>query len=639
MYCDNNCNVINRKIKRKLPKLESSTNLKCKQTLGDLKQYIKLAALLILVLLAVGLIVYLVIANLTSSGDSSQNEQKQEIHKADFRGLKPPNVQVQQAPSGSPLLVYEKAAVSTDNQICSDIGKNMFDKGGNVMDAALAALVCNGLLTMQSMGIGGGMIMNVFIKSENRAYTIDARELSPYSSREDMFSGLPKEASFNGPLAIAVPGELMGYFHAHKKFASMTWKELVEPTIKLCHEGITLTQHMRDSLDKFNIKKNQILMKMFYNNETSDFYKVGSTITVYEPLCETYKILAENGPLDFYNGTLSKLVLADLEEIGSPIRHGDLITYQADTSSSITVELGDDILHVVPPVGSGVIVGKILNILKGYNFTHKSIANETQTGLTLHRLIEAFKFGYAKRWELGDMRYNDVRQLLSDCTNNELAADIMRKINDSQTSDDPHFYEALFDSTRENGTSHLSFLAPNGDAVSVTSSVNTYFGAGYVGNRTGIIFNSGMDDFSRPGESNFFGLPPSPSNYIAPQKRAQSSMAPTIVTDKDGNVKVVIGAAGGSKIISVVAQILMRILWLGEDIKQAIDAPRLYHQLVPNVLEYEYGVLEDVVKELEQKGHKTSRVGIQTIVCGISKNATGVYAFSDHRKKGGVAGF
>lgn len=408
-----------------------------------------------------------------------------------------------------------------------------------------------------------------------------------------MFEGLPKEASLNGPLAIAVPGELMGYSKAHEKFATMTWKELIEPTIKLCNDGITLTQHMRDSLYKKDfVKESPILMKMFYNNDTADFHKVGSTISIYKPLCETYKIISENGPLDFYNGTLSKLVLADLEEYGSHIKHGDLITYQADISSSITVELGNDILHVVPPVGSGVIVGKILNILKGYNFSHESIANETETALTLHRLVEAFKFGYAKRWELGDMRYNDVRQLLSDCTNNELAKDIMMKINDTQTSNDPEFYDALFGSTNENGTSHLSFLAPNGDAVSVTSSINTYFGAGYVGNRTGIIFNSGMDDFSRTGESNFFGLPAAPSNYIAPQKRAQSSMSPTIVTDRKGNVKIVIGAAGGSKIISVVAQILMRILWMGQDIKEAIDAPRIYHQLVPNVLEYEYGVLE-----------------------------------------------
>lgn len=143
-----------------------------------MKQHIKLAALLIIVLLAIGLIIYLVIANL-SSDSSSPSGPKQVLQTADFRGLKPPNVHVEQAPSGSPLLVYEKAAVSTDNQKCSDIGKSMFDRGGNVMDAALAALFCNGLLTLQSMGIGGGMIMNVFIKSENKAYTIDGEfELS-----------------------------------------------------------------------------------------------------------------------------------------------------------------------------------------------------------------------------------------------------------------------------------------------------------------------------------------------------------------------------------------------------------------------------------------------------------------------------
>lgn len=589
----------------------------------------------IIALLALGFVVYLIVVNVTSSGSSKEEVKVPHAQNTDHRGLSPPNVQVEQPPSGSPLFVYEKAAISTDNQKCSDIGKSMFDRGGNVMDAALASLFCNGLLTLQSMGIGGGMIMNVYIKEDNKAYTIDgefiliwknfrslkllwviatirvtrkalsktfklhsnrnsilAREVSPYSASENMFSGLPKEASYTSPLAIAVPGELMGYYQAHKKFASMTWKELIEPTIKLCQDGITMTSHMRAALERFYVKKSPILMKMFYNNETAEFHKVGATIEVPKQLCETYKTIAENGPLDFYNGTLSKLVLKDLEEHGSLIKHGDLITYQADVSNSITLDIGSNILHLVPPVGSGVIVGKIMSILKGYNFSRNSIANETETALTLHRIVEAFKFGYAKRWELGDMRYNDVRQLLSDCTNHELAEEIMKKINDTQTSDDPRYYEALFDSTNENGTSHLSFLAPNGDAVSVTSSVNTYFGAGFVGPRTGIIFNSGMDDFSKPGESNFFGLPPAPSNYIGPQKRAQSSMAPTIVTDEHGNVTVVVGAAGGSKIISVVSQILMRILWFGQDIKQAIDAPRIYHQLVPNVLEYEYGILE-----------------------------------------------
>lgn len=128
--------------------------------------------MLIIVLLAIGLIIYLIVANVSSSG-SSKGDTIHLSQKTDVRGLKPPNVHVEQPPSGSPLLVYEKAAVSTDNQVCSDIGKSMFDRGGNVVDAALASLFCNGLLTMQSMGIGGGMIMNVFIKKENKAYTID----------------------------------------------------------------------------------------------------------------------------------------------------------------------------------------------------------------------------------------------------------------------------------------------------------------------------------------------------------------------------------------------------------------------------------------------------------------------------------
>lgn len=540
----------------------------------------------------------------------------------------------------SELGVFNKAAVCSDSGICSQVGSDIFKLGGNAIDSALAILLCNGIVTMQSMGMGGGFIMNLFIKKDNRAYTIDAREVAPFSAHENMFVGKPK-ASLSSPEAIAVPGEVMGYYRAHSRFGSLPWKQIVEPALKICEEGYIMTQHQHMALGlKPSVKNDTLLRSVFVNNATGEFHKIGTKIMPPKELCQTYMNLSKNGPLDFYNGSLAKEIAADLKELGSHVTADDLEAYNADVVSSISMPLGKDTLYAVPPVGSGTVVSHIVSILNGYNFTKDSLANDTAKALFFHRMTEAFKYGFAKRWELSDLRFNDLRELVSQLTSTDYGEELRQKINDSATNEDNNFYGARFSGKEDFGTSHISVIAPNGDAVSVTSSVNHYFGAGFTGKRTGILFNSAMDDFSSPGVPNLFDLPPSPSNFIEPQKRPMSSMSPMILTNSTGHVKLVIGSAGGSKIITAVAQIIARVVWFGEDIKAAIDAPRIHHQLVPNMLVYENETLESVMKLLEAKGHKTKQFeGRGSTMCGIAQNRTAIYANADFRKRGGVSGF
>ncbi|XP_055845780.1 glutathione hydrolase 1 proenzyme-like isoform X2 [Episyrphus balteatus] len=541
----------------------------------------------------------------------------------------------------SKLGVYEKAAVCSDSGICSKVGSDIIKRGGNAVDSVLSVLLCNGIVTMQSMGIGGGFIMNVFIKKDNRAYTIDAREVAPFNAHESMFVKQPS-ASLSSPEAIAVPGEVMGYYQAHTRFGSLPWKQIIEPAIKICEEGFIMSEHQFGALGlKPSVKNDTLLRSAFVNNATGEFHEMGSKIMPPRELCQTYVNLSKNGPLDFYNGSIAKDIAADLKDLGSIVTADDLEAYSADFVSSISMPLGRDTLYAVPPVGSGSVVAHILSILNGYNLTKDSFSNETTKALFLHRMAEAFKFGFAKRWELSDMRFNDeLRDLVSQLTSTDFGEELRKKINDSATSDNNEFYGARFSSKDDFGTSHISVLAPNGDAVSVTSSVNHYFGAGFTGKRTGILFNSGMDDFSTPGVPNQFDLPPAPSNFIEPQKRAMSSMSPMILTNSTGHVKLVIGSAGGSKIITAVAQIIARVVWFGEDIKTAIDAPRIHHQLIPNILSYENESLESIAKLLEAKGHKTVRfLGRGSTMCGIAQNRTAIYANADFRKRGGIDGF
>ncbi|XP_036318220.1 scoloptoxin SSD14-like isoform X2 [Rhagoletis pomonella] len=542
----------------------------------------------------------------------------------------------------SKLGVYEQAAVCSDREVCSEIGSHMLDQKGSAVDAAIATLLCNGILTMHSMGIGGGMLMNIYLKDSKHAYSIDAREVAPFEAFQEMFDG-KLELSLNGGLSIAVPGELMGYHRAHERFGKLPWKTLVEPAIKLCHEGFFLTHHQWSALNYrwHHMKNNTVLTDVFVNATTGQLYPVGTKIKPQKVLCETYELLAANGPLDFYNGTLAHMVVEDLKDLGSKITAYDLESYSADMVSSITMQLGDDILYAVPPVSSGTVVANILSILEGFNITKADLVGAQNEANTLHRIAEALKFGFAKRWELGDLRFNDVRELVSRLTNPEYSMSIREKINDNKVHKEIFDYGAQFMGEDDAGTSHVVVLAPDGDAVSVTSSVNEYFGASQAGRRTGIVFNSAMNDFSVAGTTNHYGLPAAPTNFIDARKRPMSSMSPMILTDQKGNVRLVLGAAGGSKIISAVVEVAARILWFGQNIKSAIDAPRIHHQLLPNVLQYEFGQFsEEVLQLLKAKGHELQPYkDIGSVVCAIARNDTAIYANADFRKRGGVAGF
>ncbi|KAH8280740.1 hypothetical protein KR054_006195 [Drosophila jambulina] len=539
------------------------------------------------------------------------------------------------------LGVYQHGAVSSDNLECSKIGSDILQKNGSAVDAAIAALLCNGLLTIQSMGIGGGHLMNVYSRSERHATAIDAREVAPYAAEMNMFDDQP-EKSYKGPLSIAVPGEVMGYHVAHQRFGQLPWSDLVEPSLELCKNGYHVSQHMERALSAAlpHIKEHE-QFQIYLNKETGKPHSAGTVVKPPKNLCETYKLLAENGPMDMYNGTLAKLLADDLRDVGSIVTGDDLLYYEADVINSITMDLGEDTLYVLPPVSSGSLVAHTLSILQGYNFTTADLATEELRARTIHRFTEALKFAFAQRSELGDMHFIDARELVSRLNSPEFGDQNRAKINDSHVLPDPLAYGAQYGTNEDpDGTSHLVVLAPNGDAVSVTSSINSYFGSGLIGTRTGIVLNNGMNDFAV--ENNYFGLPKSPANIIDPHKRPMSSQSPILLADKNGDMRLVIGSAGGSKIIPAVVEVAAKVLWFGEDLRSAVNAPRFYHQLMPDVLEYEDGGFPDsLLQLLAQRGHRLKAVSETnaSVVSAISRNATAIYANADFRKRGGVAGF
>ncbi|KAF5293555.1 hypothetical protein FQA39_LY03040 [Lamprigera yunnana] len=537
-------------------------------------------------------------------------------------------------PSASKLHRFKKAAVCVDSVACAEIGKNILKQNGSAVDAAIASLFCNGIINMHSMGLGGGFLMTIYTREDKTAYTLNAREVAPLLSTQDMFQ-TSKESQYSGK-AIGVPGELRGYWTAHKRFGKLPWKDLVQPSIDLCERGYNMSFSQADVVRKI---RNDTNLRSWFINEDGTNKRAGSHI-VPKKLCETLKIIADTDGDELYNGTLSKILLQDIKDLGGIITKEDLENYRAEWDEPVSIKLnnGDHVYSVKPP-GSGVLLAFILNILDGYNFTRDSINDIDNTVLTYHRIIEAYKFAYARRTELGDTAFVNISTLLKDLTSDEYAEMIRMKINDNKTYNNASYYGGVFYNKEDHGTAHMSVLAANGDAVSVTSTVNLYFGLGLTSKNTGIILNNGMDDFSSPNIINYFELPGSPNNAIAPGKRPLSSMTPTITTDKDGNVKFVIGSSGGTKITTAIGLVMMRNMWFGQNIKEAVDAPRIHHQLFPMQISYEYGNLQQVISGLKEKGHNASRYSdTGSVVCAILVQNGSIIANADFRKGGDVYG-
>ncbi|XP_057663746.1 glutathione hydrolase 1 proenzyme-like [Diorhabda carinulata] len=552
------------------------------------------------------------------------------------RKMVPPDPVKPLPPSGSKMLFFKKAAVCADAALCAKIGLDILQKNGSAVDAAIAAMICNSVVNMQSAGLGGGFFMTIYKKDENKTYCLNAREKAPLTANGSLFQ--TENATSNGSLSVGVPGEIKGYLRAHEKFGKLQWSELVQPSIELCEKGYLINDHQYSSFFKNKLNKDDENLREWFIEDDGSFKKPGNTVRP-SKLCNFLKLLSENGPEDFYTGTLAKMFLEDVQNIGGIISEQDMREYDVDWLDPIetTLQNGDHI-HTFPAPGSGAILIFILNILDGFNLNRDSIDGVDNTVRTYQKIIETFKYAYAKRTKLGDPNFVDMKQITQDLLCKKYAESIRLKLNKSGTSSDPDYYGANFFSKEDHGTAHVSIIAENGDAVSATSTVNIYFGAGVTSKQTGIILNSVMDDFSYSHLINYFGLSGSPANIMQPGKRPFSSMIPTIITDSCGNVKVVIGGAGGPKIITSTALVLIRLLWLGENIKEAIDAPRIHHQLFPMEVHYEYGVLKDVVEKLRSLGHEMN-MKTESIVYALYKDKDKIVGTTDNRKPdGGIFG-
>uniref|UniRef100_A0A1B0D2V9 Gamma-glutamyltransferase n=1 Tax=Phlebotomus papatasi TaxID=29031 RepID=A0A1B0D2V9_PHLPP len=486
---------------------------------------------------------------------------------------------------------------------CADIGMEILKKNGTAADAAIATLFCEGVTCPQSMGLGGGFVMTIYSKSKGTVDSMIAREVAPLAATTDMFKNGTID-SVEGGLAIAVPGELMGYWSVHQKYGLLPWEDLIRPTIELCRQGHVVSHYLERILSgrASKIYGEPSLREIYINPETNDTWRYGDRIKR-PKLAETLEVIAREGANALYNGTLTKAFIQDIQNFGGIVTEQDLLEYRVRWHKPIEAHLKSGYsLYTTNAPTSGPLLAFILNVMDGH-------MDGLESPLTWHRVIETFKYAYARRTMMGDPDFvASVDALVANLTNPNFADYISGLIDDSKTYNDYQHYGADFSNVEDHGTAHISVLAPNGDAVAATSTVNYIFGAMRRSPSTGIILNDEMDDFSIPGKDNVYGIPSSPSNYISPRKTPMSSMCPAIIVDHQGNVRMIVGGAGGSKITTSVGYLIMRHLLFDEDVYDAMHAKRLHHQLAPMRVDFENGLSEEIIQGLIERNHSMYEV-------------------------------
>jgi len=530
--------------------------------------------------------------------------------------------------------VYHRAAVVSNGIECADMASEILKKGGSAADAAVTALLCEGVTCPQSTGLGGGFFMTIFTKATNKTEVLTAREIAPLLSSENMFQNVD---TVQGGLSIAVPGELKGMWELHQKYGKLQWAQLFEPVIKLCRKGHVVSRYLDNVFTKRKtiILSSPTLSDIYIDPTTNDTYKVGQLIRR-PALADTLELIAKEGADTLYNnGTLAQRLVQDIQKEGGIVSIEDFMKYEVRWESPLTIQLKNSkTLHSFPLPGSGAIVMFVLNVLNDYLPEGVSLRS-------MQRIAETFKYAYAMRTELGDGKYvKEAIDIVNNLTDTGYAMNIRSKLNDVRTSNDHRDYGAKFYAEDDHGTAHINILADNGDAIAMTGSINSIFGSKIRSRQTGIILNDSMDDFSSPGKKNGYGIPPSPQNFIAPGKMPLSSMAPTILLDEHNNVEFMIGAAGGSKITTSIAYVLLRYLYFNESVWDAVHAPRIHHQLLPMRIEYEQGFQTEFIEGLQNAGHEMFKqptdIGFASLTA-IGRNGKKLVAVFDPRRLGSAS--
>jgi gamma-glutamyltranspeptidase/glutathione hydrolase len=496
----------------------------------------------------------------------------------------------------------EEAMISTAHPLATKIGLEVLKNGGNAIDAAVAVKFALAVVFPRAGNIGGGGFA-VYRMNDGRIGSLDFREKAPATSHRDMYlnqSGDVIEGiSTVGHKAAGVPGSVDGILKLHKKLGNKSLPELIQPAINLAYFGFTITQ---DQADEFNEKREvfiQVNGADFFLVK-SDLWQAGDTIKFTE-LAGTLTQIRDRGRDGFYGGIVADQIVKEMQQNGGLISEEDLRNYNSKWREPITGNYrGHRVISMPPPSSGGVALLQLLQGAEQYNI--KEMGHNTAE--TIHLMTELERRVYADRaTHLGDPDFYDVpvNMLLSTDYNKERFSDIsLKKKTNSQ-----EIKEGEVEVIESVETTHFSIVDPEGNAVSLTTTLNSFFGCKVYVRGAGFFLNNEMDDFSaKPGVANQFGLVGGEANAIQPEKRMLSSMTPTIV-EKDGRLKMVVGTPGGATIITSNFQAIMNVIDHGMGMQDAVNATRTHSQWLPDrILIEERPLNPRVVKKLERIGHE-----------------------------------
>ena len=540
----------------------------------------------------------------------------------------------------------ENGMVVSTSRHASQVGIDILKDGGNAVDAAVGVGFALAVTSSSNGNIGGGGFM-VARFSDGQTFTLDYREMAPTKAERNMYldesGNIIKGKSRSTHFASGVPGSVDGLLKAWEDHGSgnISIERLLSPSIKLAKKGFDLSNYEADRFNKNKdrLSKHPETKRIFARDDRE--WKSGD-IFYQSDLAETLERIMENGRDGFYKGKTADLIVEEMKNVGGWITHKDLENYTSKYRDPIKGSFQDyDIISMGPPSSGGILLIHMLNMFDEImnNPENSSIDLSYNSLDYIHILTEIERRAYADRAEhLADADFWDVPEemLLSKFYAKERVSSI--NINEATLSTDISYGNSYINQSEE--TTHYSIVDKEGNAVSVTTTINSGYGNGITITGAGFLMNNEMDDFSsKPGEPNMFGLLGNEANAIEPKKRPLSSMTPTIVL-KDDKPFLILGTPGGSTIITTVLQNFLNVVIHGMDIQQAVSSPRVHSQWMPDMVFHEKGGLsKSLIRKLSERGHDVKLRGNIGEANGIMINDQGFWGGPDSRGENTAIGY
>ena len=501
--------------------------------------------------------------------------------------------------------------VASINEVASRVGVDIMKRGGNAVDAAIAVAFALEVTHPAAGNLGGGGFMMIRLKN-GKSTAIDYREMAPAAATRNVYldkNGNVIEGeggSIEGYRASGVPGTVRGMELALKKYGShrLSWAQLIEPARALAANGITVTYNLARGLRgaKEYLSKYPETKRIYLKN--GQLYNEGELFRQPE-LAATFARLQSGGPNEFYEGQTARLIVEDMKRHNGLITMADMRGYVAKEREPLRgTYRGHQVISMPPPSSGGAVLIEMLNILEGYDLKKMDWASSDR----YHLMTEAMRRAFADRAEyMGDTDF--VKVPIAGLIDKKYATQLRSTIDSDHASSSLQVKAGKPVGYESEETTHFTVVDAEGNAVANTYTLNNSYGSAVVAKGTGLLMNDEMDDFAaKPGTPNLYGLIQGERNAVAPRKRPLSAMTPTFVLRQDGDLWFTVGSPGGPTIINTVLNVITNVVDYGMNMQEAIDAPRIHHQWLPDELVFEpYGLSGDTQNALLRRGHKLAK--------------------------------